>query len=60
MKEEDISLLNQMIKTLKEAELKLEEFYNKKDYENFSKSKKLILQIQEKIREVLKWLHLKN
>ncbi|MDP7520947.1 MAG: hypothetical protein QF567_01810 [Candidatus Pacearchaeota archaeon] len=54
MKEEDISLLNQMIKTLKEAELKLEEFYNKKDYENFRRSKELILQIHEKISEVLK------
>jgi|TARA_Y100000310_G_scaffold340754_1_gene437627 hypothetical protein len=54
MKEEDISLLNQMVETLKEAETKLEEFYNKKDHEKFNQSKKLILQIQEKISEVLK------
>ena len=51
---EDIEFLNQLIKALEEAELKLEEAYEKKDYENFNKSKKFIMQIQRKISEVIK------
>ena len=54
MKEEDIEFLSQLIKALEEAELKLEEAYEKKDYENFNKSKKFIMQIQRKISEVIK------
>jgi exonuclease VII small subunit len=48
---EDISFLNQLVKTLEEAELNLEESYEKRDYEDFEKSKKFILQIQKKISE---------
>lgn len=51
---EDISFLNQLIETLEEAGLRLKEAYNKKDHENFNKSKKFILQIQEKISEATK------
>lgn len=54
MKKGDIPFLNQLVKALEEGELKLEEFYNKKDYENFIKVKKFILQVQEKISEVVK------
>jgi len=54
MKKEDITFLNQLIKALEEAESKLEEAYDKKDYESFDKSKKLILQIQKKISEIIK------
>ena len=53
-KEEDILFLNQLVKTLEELELKLEDNYNQKDYENFNKSKKLILEIQRKISEIVK------
>jgi len=53
-REEDISFLNQLVETLEEAGLKLEDFYNKKDYENFNKSKKLIIQLQKEISEIIK------
>ena len=54
MKKEDVAFLNQLIKALEEAESNLEEVYNKKDYESFNKSKKLILQIQKKISEIVR------
>ena len=54
MKREDIEFLSQLIKALEEAGLKLEEAYEKKDYENFNKTKKFIMQIQRKISEVIK------
>jgi len=53
-REEDISFLNQLVDTLEEARLKLEEAYKKRDYENFDKSKKFIIQLQKKISEVIK------
>ncbi len=53
IKKEDIMFLNQLVHTLEEAELKLEESYNKKNYENFNNMKKLIMQIQNKISGVL-------
>lgn len=51
---EDIVLLNQLVKSLEKAGLKLEEAYEKKDNENLSKTKKFILKIQTKIAEVVK------
>lgn len=54
MKKEDISFLNQLVKSLEEAMLKLEKAYGKKDYEEFNKSKKIMLRIQEKIQEMVK------
>jgi hypothetical protein len=53
MKEEDREFLSQMVDSLEEAGRKLIEAYNKKDYENFSKSKKFILNIQNKISEIV-------
>ena len=50
---EDVSFLNQLVKSLEEALLKLEESYEKKDYENFNMAKKFILQIQNKISEII-------
>ncbi len=50
---ENILFISQLIRALEEAGLKLEEFYEKKDYKNFDKTKKLILQIQKKISEEL-------
>lgn len=52
--EEEIVILNQLIKSLTEAELKLDEAYEKKDYNSFIKIKKIILQLQERIFEVVK------
>ena len=54
MKKSDVPFLNQLVRALEEGESKLEEFYNKKDYENFAKAKKFILQVQKKISEVVK------
>jgi len=51
---EDILFLNQLVKSLEEGELMLKDSYHKKDYENFNKSKKLILQVQKKISEIIK------
>jgi len=53
IKRGDIMFLNQLVKTLEEAELKLEEAYDEKNYESFNNVKKLIIQVQKKISEVL-------
>lgn len=53
-RKEDIPFLNQLVKSLEESELKLEKAYEKKDYENFNKSKKFILQIQKQISEIIR------
>ncbi|MCK5624929.1 hypothetical protein KAI04_03755 [Candidatus Pacearchaeota archaeon] len=44
--------LNQLISTLDESILKLEEYYEKKDYLNFDKMKRFILKIFEEIGEI--------
>ncbi len=51
---EEIPFLTQLVKSLEEAELKLEEAYEKKDYEKFNKSKKFMLEIQKQISEMIK------
>jgi len=51
---DNIILLNQLVKSLEKAGLKLEEDYEKKDQENLSKTKKFILRIQTKIAEIVK------
>ncbi len=53
MKKEDIPVLNQLIESLGATVSNLEESYNKKDSESFNKSKKFMLQIQQKISEVI-------
>ena len=54
MKKEDIPVLSQLVKTLEEIELKLEEAYDKKDSDSFNNLKKLMLKIQKQISRVLK------
>jgi len=51
--QEDVKFLNQLINSLEESELKLEEAYDKKDYEAFNRIKKMMLQIQKKISEII-------
>tara|TARA_B100001971_G_C17812353_1_gene344733 strand:- start:66 stop:245 length:180 start_codon:yes stop_codon:yes gene_type:complete len=51
---DDVLNLDHMIQSLKEAEVKLEEYHEKKDPMNFNKTKKLMLTIQKKIAEVVK------
>ncbi len=54
LKKEDISFLNQLVKSLEESELKLEKAFEKKDSEEFNKSKKFMMKIQKQISEVIK------
>ena len=48
-KNSELDYLNQLISALENSVLKLENFYNKKDYENFDKTRKFISQIFVKI-----------
>ena len=51
---EKVLFLSQLVKALEESELKLEEYYNKKDYENFNIAKNFMLTILNKISRVVK------
>lgn len=51
---EDSSFLSQLILTLEQAELKLEESYEKNNSTQFKYMKEFILKIQKKIEEELK------
>ncbi len=53
-KNNELEYLNQLISTLEGAVGKLEDFYEKKDYENFDKTRKFISNIFVKIAEVTK------
>ena len=43
MKKEEILFLNELVKTLEKSELKLEEYYNRKEYENFNNAKNFMI-----------------
>lgn len=51
---EEFTFLSQLAKSLEEAESKLEQAYEERDYEKFNRLKKFILQIQKKISEIIK------
>jgi len=52
MKKSDAQFLFQLAESLEKAEAKLEEYYGRKDYDNFEKTKKYLLDVQKKIAEV--------
>lgn len=52
--EEDASLLRHLVHSIEESERKLEEFYKKNKIEEFNKTKKAIIQLNEKMSEILK------
>ncbi|MFH1607815.1 MAG: hypothetical protein ABIA78_01655 [archaeon] len=52
-KQVDYAVLDQLLKSLEEAVAELESSYKNKNYENFNKSKKLLLNVQVKISEVI-------
>ena len=52
--EGDISILNQLVKTLEDSFSRLEDAYEKKDSENFNKLKRTIIRMQRKISETVK------
>jgi hypothetical protein len=54
MKKEEIVFLNQLIASLEEAEKNLEKTYEKRHYDRFNKSKKIMLRIQNEISNILK------
>jgi hypothetical protein len=54
MKKGDIPTLNQLVITLKQLELKLEESYMKKDPGTFNNAKNMMLKIQKQISSILK------
>lgn len=49
----DIEFLSQAVNSLDQGLSKLEEAYNKKDYDLFNKSKKFILEMEVKVQEVV-------
>ncbi|MBS3086893.1 hypothetical protein J4422_04290 [Candidatus Pacearchaeota archaeon] len=52
--EEEISNLNQLVKTLEDSFEKLKKAYEKQDPENFNRSKAILIQTQRRIFEVAK------
>lgn len=53
IKNEDISLLSQLIDSVKLASEELEKSFEKKDIEEFNRARKEILKFQMQINEVL-------
>ena len=53
MKTDDIQFLNQLMLSMLEGEKKLEVFYGKKDTEKFNETKRILLEIQKKISDIL-------
>ena len=51
---EQISLLNQLLKTVEDSFEKLKRAYEKSDAENFNKLKAVLVQTQRRISEVVK------
>lgn len=54
VKKEGIPTLNQLIKSLEDAFVGLEDSYGKKDFTRFNDSKKFMMDIQRKIAEAIK------
>lgn len=54
MKTGDIEFLNQLVNSLSGLDTRLEKAYQQKDFRKFDSIKKLILQIQRKILEVVR------
>lgn len=50
--QEDLSLLNQLVESLEESSIKLEEYFKRGELENFNKTKGFMIRIQNKISEV--------
>lgn len=53
MKKEGEQILEQIIKSLEEASVILDEFYKKRDFQKFNRAKSLILQLQKNISEII-------
>ena len=53
MNKEDVTLLIQLLHTMKEIILKMEEYYKKKDIEKFNSTKKEVLELQQRVAELI-------
>jgi len=49
MEKGELSLISQLVKTIKQSELKLEEFYKNKNVQKFNETKRFILKIQKQL-----------
>lgn len=54
MKKEDIPVLNQIMKSIEDNLANLEQSYTQKNFENFSRTKNLVIQFQNKILKIVK------
>ena len=54
MKKGDIPTLNQLVRTLGQLELRLEDDYVKNSADDFNNSKKVMLKIQKQISKILR------
>ena len=54
MKIGDITFLNQLVNTIEQSSIKMEDYYEKEDYDKFNESKKLILEMVNKISAMIK------
>lgn len=54
MEPDDLQILSQLIDSMDNLVYKLEEFSNKKDAENFNKTKKELLNLQSQAASILK------
>jgi len=54
VKKEESLFLNQLVNSLEEASEKLGKYYEKRDSENFNKSKKIMLKIQKEISDIIR------
>ena len=53
MKKEDIEFLNQLVDSLKKAEMKLEIAHQDSNYDEFNRIKKFIIKLQENILDTI-------
>ena len=53
MKKEDIVLLAQLLHTMRELTDKLEEAFNKKDFEGVTRTKRELTRLQKRVMEII-------
>ncbi len=53
MKRDDLDFIDQLVRSLEDSEMKLEEAYKTGDSETFNSTKKLMLNIQSQLKGVL-------
>ena len=54
LKKEDLPFLEQIIQSMIEGEIKLERAYQKKNNQEFDNIKKLMIELQRKISDIVK------